>query len=85
LGYLESGEEMEPGEVTDLEDLPAYVYEADGERRLLPCAEALLGERAADALLSRGLMPILSFRDRNAAKLVRFQSIADPVAPLAWA
>lgn len=85
LGYLESGEEMAPGDVTDLEDLPAYVYEADGERQLLPCAEALLGERATDALLSRGLMPILSYRDRNAAKLVRFQSIADPAAPLAWA
>jgi type VI secretion system protein ImpC len=83
LSYLEAGEDMVPGDVTDLDDLPAYVHELDGERRLLPCAEALLGERATDALLSRGLMPILSYRDRNAAKLVRFQSIADPAAPLA--
>jgi type VI secretion system protein ImpC len=85
LAFLESGEDMAPDDVTDLEDLPAYVHELDGERRLLPCAEALLGERATDALLSRGLMPILSYRDRNAAKLVRFQSIADPAAALAGA
>ncbi|MDD5296324.1 MAG: type VI secretion system contractile sheath large subunit [Rhodocyclaceae bacterium] len=82
LGYLESGDGMVPGDVTELDDLPAYVHEVDGERRLLPCAEALLGERATDALLSRGLMPILSYRDRNAARLVRFQSIADPAAAL---
>ncbi len=82
LGFAESGEAMAPGDVTELEDLPAFIHEVEGEKCLLPCAEVLLGERAAEALLSRGLMPIMSHRDRNAARLVRFQSIATPAAPL---
>lgn len=81
--FLDSGADMEPGEVLDLEDLPAFVHEVDGEKQLLPCAELLLGERAGEDLLARGFMPILSYRDRNAARLMRFQSIAEPIAPLA--
>lgn len=71
----------------DVEDLPAWIHTEDGERRLYPCAEAWLGERAGLALLERGLMPLLSRRDRPAARLLRWQSIAEPPAPLAgpWA
>lgn len=83
LGFLENGEDMVPGDLLDLDDLPAFVHEVDDERVLLPCAEVLLGERAADALLSRGLMPLLSHRDRNAVRVVRFQSIASPPSALA--
>ncbi|WP_010584798.1 type VI secretion system contractile sheath domain-containing protein [Schlesneria paludicola] len=68
---------------TDVGDLPAYTYRDDGEVKLQPCAEFALGERAADAMLQRGLMPILSWKDRNAVRFVRFQSIAVPAAPLA--
>jgi type VI secretion system protein ImpC len=39
-------------------------------------------ERVTTALLGRGLMPFVSARDRNSARLARFQSIADPAAPL---
>ncbi len=83
LGFLENGEDMVPGDLLDLGELPAFVHEVDGERLLLPCAEVLLGERAVDALLSRGLMPLISHRDRNAIRVPRFQSIASPAAPLA--
>ena len=48
-----------------------------------PCAEALLTERAAVRLLESGLMPLLSFKDRDTARLARFQSAADPPTPLA--
>lgn len=65
-----------------IDDLPAYVARYDGESKLKPCAEVLLSERAATTILDRGIMPLLSFRDRNAVRLIRFQSIADPPAAL---
>jgi type VI secretion system protein ImpC len=46
----------------------------------------LLSERAGTVILESGLMPFLSYKDRNAARLMRFQSIASPSAglPGAW-
>ena len=78
-----SGWAFTPGEVLDLGDLPAYTYSEDGETRLLPCAEAYLSERAADAVLARGPMPLLSYRNRPSLRLPRFQSLADPPHALA--
>jgi type VI secretion system protein ImpC len=71
----------------ELEDLPAYSHREAGESRLQPCAEVVLGERAAQAILERGLIPMLSYRTRNAVRLPRLRSVADPGAPLAgpWA
>ena len=83
--FRERGAEMSPGDHLELDDLPAYSYRDDGEAKLMPCAEALLTERALGEILGRGLMPLASFPDRNAARVVRFQSIADPPAPLAGA
>ena len=73
---------MQPGDHLEIEDLPAHIYEEAGAARMTPCAEVYLSERTADAVLERGLMPMLSFRDRNVARLARFQSLADPPASL---
>ncbi len=70
-------------QVTELDDLPAYTYTRDGEAELQPCAEALVGERAGQALLECGLMPLLSHRQRAAVQLMRLQSIAEPPGALA--
>jgi type VI secretion system protein ImpC len=75
--------EMSPGDVVDLADLPAHVYEEDGERKLKPCAEALLNERAMTQVLEAGPMPVVSFADRNAVRVPRLQSIASPATALA--
>jgi type VI secretion system protein ImpC len=66
----------------ELDELPAHVYEEDGEKRLQPCAETLLSDRAAQALLDAGVMPFLSSRNRNAVRLMRLQSIASPAQAL---
>jgi type VI secretion system protein ImpC len=63
--------------------LPAYSYEVDGEQKLMPCAELLLPERSAETILGLGIMPIVSFRNRDMARLLRFQSIAEPLTALA--
>ena len=67
----------------DIDDLPAWVHGQNGERQLYPVTEAWLGERASQSLLDQGLMPLLSRRDQPGARLLRWQSIAQPASPLA--
>lgn len=72
------------GDQLDLEDLPAFTYrDADGDSRMMPCAELNLTERAAETILGRGIMPLMSYRQRNAVRVLRLQSLADPPARLA--
>lgn len=66
----------------DIGELPAYSYAQDGESKMQPCAELLLPERSAEAILEKGIMPIVSFRNRDTARLLRFQSIALPLQAL---
>jgi type VI secretion system protein ImpC len=72
-----------PADAGTITGLPAYASTIDGEPQLQPCAEVGLTERAVEAILARGIMPLMSLRDRDAARLVRLQSIADPPAALA--
>ncbi len=81
--FSASGWDFEPGDEREIGDLPAYTFLQDGERELQACAEHHLGEQAGNALLQAGLMPLMSHRHRNAVTLMRFQSVAEPVAPLA--
>ncbi len=83
--FVANGWDFSPGDELDLDDLPAYSYDDDGETRLLPCAEVLLPERAAEVILTRGPMPWVSYRNRPAARLLRFQSLAAPSTALAGA
>jgi type VI secretion system protein ImpC len=83
--FAENGWDFSPGDVLELDDLPAHVYQEAGERVMQPCAEALLGERAMQAVLVRGIMPLLGHRQRNAVRLARFQSLAEPATALAGA
>jgi type VI secretion system protein ImpC len=42
----------------------------------------LLSDNTVQALCERGLMPLVSRRDRNAARLLRWQSLAEPPTAL---
>jgi type VI secretion system protein ImpC len=75
--------DMAPGDELDIADLPAHTCERDGEAQLQACGGAWLSERDGDAMLRDGVMPLLSFKNRNAVRLLRFQSIADPAQALA--
>jgi type VI secretion system protein ImpC len=81
---IEESNDAEAPEIPlEVPDLPAHIRDVDGERELKPCAEHLLSLRLGEEILKRGLMPLLSYRDRNAVRLLRLQSIADPPAALA--
>lgn len=84
--FCEQGWDMHVGDYLELSDLPAYVDPASDERRLKPCAEVCLSDRAMEKILSAGIMPFISHRNLNVVRLPRFQSIADPLQNLkaAW-
>lgn len=67
----------------DIEDLPQHLFKRDGEFVSTPCAEVLLSERAIEAMLDSGIMPLVSRKDGDVVRLPRLQSIASPLAPLA--
>ena len=83
--FSRDGWDLRPGTHTEIAGLPLHVYESNGEPQLKPCAEVLLTESAADSILAEGCMPLVSVKDRDAARLIRFQSIAQPLAPLSGA
>lgn len=85
--YRQDGWGFRPGVVREIDGLPLYVYREAGESHMKPCAEAWLTDRAAEAIMRQGLMPLLSVKGRDAVRLARFQPLADPGKPLAgrWA
>lgn len=83
LGFSKYGWELRPGVVQDIEGLPMHFCQEEGEARIKPCAEVLLIERTAEIMLEKGLMPLISFKDQDKVRLVRFQSLAEPAAHLA--
>jgi type VI secretion system protein ImpC len=68
--------------IQNIERLPMHVYDVDGEAVCQQSCEAVLSEHACDLLMGHGLMPIVSFKNSDTARLLRFQSIADPVTSL---
>jgi type VI secretion system protein ImpC len=81
--FSEAGWEMRPGTAMEIDQLPLHIGLQAGESQAKPCSEVLLTEDAVDRMLDEGLMPLVSFKDRDRVRLARFQSIADPSRGLA--
>ncbi|MDR2673336.1 MAG: type VI secretion system contractile sheath large subunit [Opitutaceae bacterium] len=64
-------------------DLPVHHFKHNGESCMTPCAEAWLTERAAVAIASQGLIPVLSIKNSGSVRIGRINSIAAGDAPLA--
>jgi type VI secretion system protein ImpC len=67
----------------EVSGLPMHKFIRDGESQVKPCAEAWLSERAAEAILSHGMMPILSVQGRDAVRLLALRALSNPPLPLA--
>jgi len=81
--FREFGWALTGGLGRDLAGIAMHIYTSDGEKHITPCAETILTERAMEVLIDKGLMPVLSIKGRDAVRLPRFQSIAEPLSPLA--
>jgi type VI secretion system protein ImpC len=74
--FSRHGWDMRPGAVRELDGVPMFLYKQNGEPRQLPCAEAWLGERAAEAMLDYGVLPLLARKDRDAVVLFDLRSLS---------
>lgn len=74
--FSNSGWEMRPGEVLDIESLPVHIYKKDGESVMKPCAEVLMTQSEAEALMERGLIPLLSMKGSDRIHVAGIRSIA---------
>jgi len=74
--FLEEGPGMSIEGPLDIDDLPADVRDQDGERRLQPCAEFALPIRVGEEMTQRGMIPLLSYGNRNAVRVMGIRSIS---------
>lgn len=81
--FTQAGWALRPGMHAGIGGLPVHLVRSDGAMEAQPCAEITMTERAAARLMERGLMPLASLKGSDAARLVRFQSVASPLAALA--
>jgi type VI secretion system protein ImpC len=82
--FAENGWDMGAELFHDVADLPAYIYrDADGDRRVLPCAEVYLTDRAASAILGNGLAALMSVQGQSVIRIRGIAAIAEPPAALA--
>ena len=88
-GYLmsqsfgESGWDFDEGQGGEISGLPIQQVVIDGETDTKPCAEAWLSETAGEAIRSRGIIPVLSIRGRDAVRVTCLHSISNPPRNLA--
>ncbi len=75
ISFKQSGWSFRPGQVQDLDGLPVHIFSQDGDSQAHPVGEGLLTDQAVEAVLSGNLMPLISMKDRDVARL-RFQSLA---------
>lgn len=66
----------------EVENLPIHIYSDGFETATKPCAEIDLTQTACEKLMELGLMPLISFKDIDRARLAKFQSVTNPVSAL---
>ena len=81
--FNEDGWDLRPGTRSNVDGLPVYIHDSDGETVAQPCAETIMTDHAARAMMERGVMCIASLQGSDAVHLVRFQNVAAPAGPLA--
>jgi type VI secretion system protein ImpC len=59
----------------NLDDLPAHTYKQDSEWTMTPCGEFFMTETQVLALIDRGLMPLVSYKDRPLVRLAGFRAV----------
>jgi type VI secretion system protein ImpC len=74
--------DMSGNYIQDVDGLPLYVYQEDGESKTKPCTEITFTENNYEKILEQGLIPLISFRDTDRIRLGRVQSVSKVLSPL---
>lgn len=80
--YREFGWHFGERFIQGVNGLPLHVFKKDGETVYQSCAEVQLSQNAAQKLADHGLMPIVSFKNMDQIRLVRFQSVSATIQEL---
>jgi type VI secretion system protein ImpC len=80
--YRLYGWEMGSALLRDIENLPVFIYQEDGETKTIPCAEAIFTESMLEIILEQGLMPLITYRNSGKVRVPRFQSVYASAANL---
>jgi type VI secretion system protein ImpC len=81
--FSQSGWDLRPGEVQEIDGLPLHIYQQHGETQIKPCAEVLMTVAAAERIIDRGPMPLITMKGTDTVRLGMFQSLASPPTSLA--
>lgn len=84
--FAAEGWQLELRQRAELDGLPlAIVPDEDGEATAVPCAEAVLTERALEALSALGLTPLISLRDSDRVRLETLRGLGGELLAGRWA
>ncbi|WP_342773961.1 type VI secretion system contractile sheath domain-containing protein [Arenibacterium halophilum] len=74
--FRANGKGMNLGSVMSLGGIPYhFVTDRHGDQVQLPCTERNLTEKTVEAVMARGLMPVVSIRGRDEIRLASFQAL----------
>jgi type VI secretion system protein ImpC len=63
------------GDISEIDDLPVWIYQHDGESVAHPAGELLLKERAIARVCNSGVIPLVSVQDQPAVRMGGFHSV----------
>jgi type VI secretion system protein ImpC len=81
--FTDRGWELSTELYRDVGNLPMHVTTEAANRRVMPCAEVYLSDRAGERIGQQGLTALLSVQGRDVVRLRGMMSLADPPAPVA--
>lgn len=81
--FRAEGWQMQPTGFGEVGDLPVHKFKEKGETTVKPCGEAWLSQRAADAIVARGMVPVMSIKGRDAVRVGPMRSLCKEPARLA--
>lgn len=80
--FEREGWELHPESMLGADGMPVHVQGRGVDAVAAPSTEGWINERAAEHMLDCGLMPLVTVRNRDVVRLVRWQSIAHPAKRL---
>ncbi|MEP7363439.1 MAG: type VI secretion system contractile sheath large subunit [Acidobacteriota bacterium] len=76
--FEREGWDMKPESMLGADGMPVFVQGRGADAVAAPSTEGWINERAAEHMLDHGLTPLVTVRNRDVVRLVRWQSIAHP-------
>lgn len=81
--FSQAGWQMNSSIAKELDRMHLYIYEADGESKMKPCAEIELNLATESLIAERGLSAIYSIRSRDAVRIPAIRSLSSQDPSLA--